>query len=286
MTHNLIAPTTLVVAALIGTSLPAHASSDKPVVGDGNGTIVIRPGGTIGKPGSPGKRKRPKGSHGGGPSIPRCTYRLLGDSLGDGDIGSPHMDRGQWYYRDCPPGSGLESGPVWVPNAPDGTPTSPVPGIPAISTEMLALQAAREMVLPYPDVETAPPTGTPLVVRVPTWWWVPNVAAPITNRVSVGPFWAEATATPIKTSWTKGDGSVQECPTLGKPFTVGAGTSGACTVTYVKATDEETAEVQVIWRVTWVGSDGRSGTLAPEVTADDYQVPVYERQAIIDQETS
>ena len=95
--------------------------------------------------------------------------------------------------------------------------------------------------------------------------------------------WAEVTAEPLVTAWVAGDGTRTECPGLGLAWATGMREDqpGSCRHTYLRADEAERAEVQVVWRVTWVGSGGSGGNLEPFTMTTTLAVPVYERHAIV-----
>lgn len=261
------------------TPLTAHATSDNDAGSDNSGKFWMKAGGTKKSSGTAGTPDRVRNAKGISDPEYRCTWEKISD---DGPL-SHGGDEASWgnldgaYWRVTCPGEPPRT--VWVPATEGGAPAA-IPGIPTVTPRMLALQALREAQLPYPDIATSPPPGTPLLVRLPTWWWVPNNTQPVTHRVAVGPFWAEVTATPSHTRWITSDGTINTCRTLGIPWHEYANESDACTVTYLKPTDLETARIQTIWTATWRGSGGTGGDLGTQVVESAYEIPVYERQVI------
>lgn len=157
----------------------------------------------------------------------------------------------------------------------------------------LAIVARGRLTLPAPvprlrplltfaDGRTGGLTGAPLWLWLdPTHW----TGDPLTTRVQAGPVWASVAAAPVRQSWTFGDNTTLTCEGPGTPLTDTATAlngSPDCGHTY-RATSADTPgdafalTVRVTWAVTWVGSDGDGGTLAPFVVTTT--VPYVVRQA-------
>lgn len=186
---------------------------------------------------------------------------------------------GQFVSRDCSASGGGRQ-IYWVA---DGVGVPGLPGLPVLTPEQLALEARNTLRLPEPDVGVNPDeaTGNPALVNLPTWWWVGNDGA-LTQRTQAGPVWAEVTATPYATSWIASAGSREDCAGLGFAYQahMSETQAGSCRYTYSFASLSETATVETVWRVTWVGSGGTGGTLDPMRVSTTRTLPVYERHAI------
>lgn len=170
---------------------------------------------------------------------------------------------------------------LWIP-AVDGA-AAPA-GVPLVSPALLAQEARNSLQLPNPTVGVSPDGANqnPALVRLPTWWWVTN-GEPLVQRTALGPVWAEVTAEAVSSVWVAGDGTRSECSGLGMAWARGMDEyeRGSCSHTYTRANASEVAEVQVVWRVSWVGSGGTGGTLDPFTLLASQPIPVYERQAIV-----
>ncbi|WP_340288505.1 hypothetical protein [Aquipuribacter hungaricus] len=197
----------------------------------------------------------------------------------DGGVDNVERVEGSYVSRDCT-ASGGGRAVLWVPAGDGAVPA----GVPAVTAAMLAQEARNSLQLPTPAVGVNPDglNGNPALVNLPTWWWVTN-AEPLTQRTAVGPVWAEVSAQPVTSVWVTSEGDRSECAGLGFAWARGMDDHerGSCSHTYRQADAGEQAEVQVVWRVSWVGSGGTSGTLDPFTMTASQAVPVYERQAIV-----
>ncbi len=243
-------------------------------------------------PGSPGSEAQGGGAvqagSGGGGGAPACTYTALTPeqalaaglrSPDDGGVDNVQRTDGSYVSRDCTASGGGRT-VLWVP-AGDGAGPA---GVPAVTPAMLAQEARNSLQLPTPTVGVNPDgaNGNPALVNLPTWWWVTNGDS-LTQRTAVGSVWAEVTAEPVSSTWVTGVGERTECVGLGFAWVRGMDDyeRGSCSHTYRQADADEQAEVQVVWRVSWVGSGGSGGTLDPFTMTATQDVPVYERQAIV-----
>lgn len=138
--------------------------------------------------------------------------------------------------------------------------------------------------LPSPEVGVSPDgaNDNPALVNLPTWWWANN-ASILSQRTAAGPVWAEVTAEPVSSSWVAGDGGRSDCAGMGMAYRAGMSDTepGSCSHTYTAANAKEQAQIEVTWRVTWVGSGGTGGSLDPMTMTTTQDVPVYERHAIV-----
>lgn len=297
MTSRAAAVAAVTSVFMLAVSVPAQA--DPVSVGGGDGFIDT----SVSVPDSPGGASAGGGGVGTGVPVgdtgapgssssgpPPCTYERLTPEQaivaglpvpdGGGVENLPHS--GGWYYlRRC---AGAASLVMWIP---DGTPAAPgagpAAGVIVVTPAMLAQEARNRLQLPMPEVGVSPDdAGGPSLVNLPTWWWVTN-AEPLSQRTQAGPVWAEVTATPYATSWIGGDGGRQDCPGLGIAYAAGMSETqaGSCRYTYTAASEGFDARIQVVWRVTWVGSGGTGGQLDPMTQETSRTVPVYERHAIV-----
>ncbi|MCL2553025.1 MAG: hypothetical protein FWE75_12895 [Actinomycetia bacterium] len=183
--------------------------------------------------------------------------------------------------------------PMWVPNGqqpPAGTPN-------VITTAMLAKIAAAHTQVPGVSIETNP-RGTQ-TVNLPTWVKLRDNFAPVTVRATVdlgggATLWAETTAKTDSVHIDPGTPDAQvfpgggDCP-VGADGSVGADYNGnpkatpPCGVTYQHSTQNRgpfQLNVTAVWGVTWQGSDGDGGTLAPGTISDPTPITVREIQTV------
>jgi hypothetical protein len=189
-----------------------------------------------------------------------CRYLFNGSGLPPADATGP----GGWYVRQCTavPGGGV----VWLPDA-----DAPGPG-------WLAEVAASRVVLPRPEVELSPPAGTPQLVMLPTWLWVPEQWWQVTRSASasVPGVTVTAVARPVEVRWSTGDGVTVACGP-GTAYTVAsdaAGPSPDCGHTYTRTGVFDLTAI-VTWQVAWSGG-GASGTIGPLFSTSTQQVEVVE----------
>jgi hypothetical protein len=285
---------TILVTALACLILAVSASraSADPVVAPGGGGVIettVRAPGSAGTKGAGSARGEPVGTAGTA-APPPCTYVQLTPELAimagllspdGGGAENIRQSGGSYYRRDCS-ASGGGRAIVWIP---DGTPGAAPAGVPVVTPAELALEARNRLQLPAPEFGVSPDGlhGNPALVNLPTWWWITNAEASLTQRTQAGPVWAEVTATPFATSWVASDGTREDCPGLGIAWQSWMKETqfGSCRFTYTRASEEETATIQTVWKVTWVGSGGSSGQLDPIRVETTHTLPVYERQAIL-----
>ena len=268
--------------------LPAMA---EPIVVPGGGsgdveTIITVPGSAgTNRAGSAGEFV---GSTGDAP--PPCTYEQLSPEQAivaglwapdGGGAGNLAQSGGSYYQRDCS-ASGGGRVIVWIP---EGAPGAVPAGVPVVTPAELALEARNRLQLPTPEFGVSPDGlhDNPALVNLPTWWWITNAEASLSQRTQAGPVWAEVTADPYATSWVASDGQREDCPGLGIAWQSWMTETqfGSCRFTYTHASEAETATVETVWKVTWVGSGGTSGQLDPIRVGTEHTLPVYERQAIL-----
>lgn len=273
--------------------LPAAPAAAEPRVERGSKdggrveTVVTVPGATT--PSGRGGRAVPALSGGAGAGgAPACKYTALSPeqalvaglrSPDAGGVDNVQRSDGSYMSRDCTASGGGRS-VLWLPAGDGAAPA----GVPAVTPAMLAQEARDSLQLPAPTVGVNPDgqDDNPALVNLATWWWVTN-GTPLTQRTTLGVVWAEVTAEPVSSVWVTSDGERSECAGLGFAWARGMAEQerGSCSHTYRRANEDEQAEVQVVWRVSWVGSGGTGGTLDPFTMTTTQAVPVYERQAIV-----
>jgi hypothetical protein len=171
----------------------------------------------------------------------------------------------------------------------------PEPG-PGTTVVDAALEARGRLILPVPAPSLRPllrfggrnggVTGAPIWLWTNASHWSPG-GTPLTRRVQAGPVWATVSAAAVRMVWLPGDGSVVTCLTPGTPLTdPSRGMSGSpdCGYTYRRTSANQSGgryqvTISVTWAVTWVGSDGRSGALAPLTVATTFPYTVRQARA-------
>lgn len=219
---------------------------------------------------------------GAGPSVTPIGASHANEAAGTGLVGD--STQGRFVTRSC----GGQSTVVWVPN---GAASGPA-GLPTVTPAMLAADARNLLPIPVPTVQTNGWGPGAALVNLPTWWWVTNANGSLTQRTSLGAVWAEVTATPVTSTWTPhtpSDAPVT-CTGMGIAWQQGMSEdqAGHCAVTYTTASFRRLAgadqafpsSLEVTWKVTWVGSGGTGGTLAPLAMDADVPMQVYERQIL------
>lgn len=225
---------------------------------------------------------KPANSRGG---VPTHDCGLVSDpSNGEQPSGSPGGASGSWYQWRCKdsadqqnltplPKNDLET---WVQK-------------PAMSPRDVAQEAAKEIHLRAPAMNTSPRDDVPQWVNFPMFLWTDaRDWRPLSATAKVPGIQASATATPESLTWDMGDGSVVTCTGPGTPFTdstPAASVSPDCGYLYRRASDAEpggefTVRVTEAWRVTWVGG-GQSGSLPDLTTTSSIAVRVAESQALV-----
>lgn len=154
--------------------------------------------------------------------------------------------------------------------------------------EDLYKTAYDSVTAPAPAPATNPATNAknPPIVALPVWFWA-NGAQPVTATAAAAGYTMTVTATPRAVRWTASDKTSTFCNHLGMPWAPGVSEQGACTYTYDRAIQGETAEVSMGWTVTSTFTAPGGGELpnpAPPVasfaTWADVNFDVFERHAV------
>jgi enoyl reductase len=166
----------------------------------------------------------------------------------------------------------------------------PPPG--GITPEMLAEIVRANLVLPEFKIGVNPPVRS--VVNLPTWVWALDLPAePLWATASLpgGPS-ATVTARPVGMAIDPGTAEAVTfpaggtCAGTGKPYRAGMTGEPACGVTYLRPTtglpEGYQLRAELVWEVTWAGSDGSGGMLPEGRFGSVRQVPVAEIQAIVE----
>lgn len=200
------------------------------------------------------------------------TAKAMKQMFPDYYMGSRGGDETKIYNVFCSDGSGGwtvgdGSGTGGPGGAGGGGPAAvlPTPG-------ELAERARQRLKLPLPTPGRSPRVRladgrSATLVQENTWLWTdPGVWEERTERVQVGPVWAEVTAKPKSMRFTSGMGQAVTCDGPGTPYERSYGMHAAspdCGLRYTRASDampggQTTAEYAITWSVSWRGSTGSS----------------------------
>lgn len=153
---------------------------------------------------------------------------------------------------------------------------------------VLAQLAVRYLRLPGPVIRSSPAPEAFQLTELPTWLWVaPAAWHPQSRTVQVPGESVTVTATPVSAAWSMGDGATVTCKGPGTPYSGGnpAASSPTCGHTYDRSSAGQPAgtyqvTVTVTWNITWTGTGGAGGALAPLDTVAAAGFRVAESQAL------
>ena len=161
----------------------------------------------------------------------------------------------------------------------------------------LAVEARSRLTIPLPAPSLRPLVRFPDgwsggLTGTPTWLWTDPAhwspaGAPLVREARAGTVSAVVSAAPVRVVWRPGDGAVVVCRTAGTPLVdprLGPAGSPDCGHTYRRTSAAQPGgryrvTVGVTWAVTWAGSDGSGGALAPLVVTTTLTYPVREGRA-------
>jgi hypothetical protein len=168
-------------------------------------------------------------------------------------------------------------------------PTGPgAPAAPTVTPAQLAATKWRQLLIPAPDVHTAPPRGSDGLVGLAEWFWVANWSAH-TGRAQAGGVWAEVTARPTSLTISPGPGQPSvRCDGPGTAYDSRRSADGqrsGCSYTYTRSSaglpsGAYQVTATVTWGGTWVGSGGTGGTLPALSRSTTFDLRVAEGQAV------
>lgn len=221
------------------------------------------------------------GSGGGGPTYGNCYKQNVIIAFTGGLSGLFSEDSGPTLitsdiaWQTCTDlGTGADASWLTVPTTP-GALVDPTPD--------LVAQAMASIVIDVPAVELSPPHGGTQLVGVPVWVWSTN-HEPVSATASIPGLSATLTATPGDVQVDLGDGTGFTCSGAGIPYDESASYKGQhsdCSGAY----DEHgryTLTVTVVWSLTWVATNGQSGTLPPIIRSTALDLAVQQAQAVTD----
>ncbi|WP_231104863.1 hypothetical protein [Haloechinothrix halophila] len=183
-------------------------------------------------------------------------------------MGSRGGDESEVFIMRCSDGS-----TGWIVGDGAGSGTGGTSAVALPSPVELAERARRQLVLPLPSPGMSPKVELAdgrdaTLVNENTWVWTdPGVWEERTERVQVGPVWAEVTARPTSMRFTSGMGQSVTCAGPGTPYDRSYGMHAAspdCGLRFTRSSEsmpdgETTAEYAIRWSVSWRGSTGASG---------------------------
>jgi enoyl reductase len=232
----------------------------------------------------------------GSASAPSASGADRGNEAGgdDPEVDKHKKDKGKWWFPDGidgPEGTACAAAlklRVWVP---EGDPPPPQ----HVTAGQLAMIARAALLLTPPKTKVNPAPPKRSYVGLATWVW----AAPekktrqVTASLPELNLSATVTATRggLQLSPGTGDRTRYElyppggmCPGVGDRYT-GASQTPPCGVTYQQSSADLPNRVYALtasftWTVTWAGSDGTGGTMAPGTFAATVNIPVGEVQSI------
>lgn len=182
-------------------------------------------------------------------------------------------------YRVCPSGAPVTGSPTrWVAVA-----VTPDP-VAELSDKVLSATSTKALV-PLPSAVNPPERAA---ANLGLWLAVDPARATATVRAELGPsVWMETTAGLVSTRWDMGNGDVVLCEGGGVPIPDSAlneaGESPTCGYTYTSVEDLGALAITVtgVYEVSWVASDGRTGTFA-DITTNPNRIPyeMYEIQTV------
>ena len=177
----------------------------------------------------------------------------------------------------CPIGAAGAAGPAGG----GAAPALPAPGV-------LAAMAVRYLRLPDPVIRSSPAPAALQLTRLPVWLWVaPAAWSPQSRTAQVPGESVTATATPVSAAWSMGDGTTVTCHGPGTAYggSNPAAASPTCGHTYDQSSAGQPSgayrvTVTVTWDITWTGTGGAGGALAPLDTVTAAAFRVAESQAL------
>jgi hypothetical protein len=280
----LLAATLILAATAIPAVAPATAGTAAPGSGTAGCVTTFEPPSTWIVVCSNGGGSGGGGGGGGGGGKVVCTLQ----PLSPGNIaffGLPPAPPGEeWAAITCP-GNSPFGGVTLVDTA----------GAPAVTPQELLQEVEGQLTVAPLPAQTAPPQPKDGLVGLPEWFWIPKAQwRPVrTQRLQVGPVWAQVTATPQKIMFVAGGGQGQKiCDGPGTPFSAAApNATSACSYTYQQSSATQqggayAASVTVVWRVTWAGFSPATGPVGGVLNAalpiaDPFNLKVAEGQALV-----
>ncbi|GAA5121470.1 hypothetical protein [Haloechinothrix salitolerans] len=217
------------------------------------------------------------------------TVEALKAMMPDLYLGSRGGDESQAFAVRCADASG---GWVVGTGAAGGNPVAVLP-----DPAELAERARQRLVLPMPTPRISPRLTladgrAATLVNEHTWIWTdPDDWTTQSQRVQVGPVWAEVTARPTRIRFDSGMGHRIACEGPGTPYDRSYGLhapSPDCGLVFRRSTygmpdEQTTAEYAISWSVSWRGSTGATdegGELPDMISRTTESFAVAEAQSL------
>lgn len=151
---------------------------------------------------------------------------------------------------------------------------APPTAVPADATRL----AMSKLVLPEPEIGSAPCRGCGTFVGLPLWLWT-QPWTPQTASATAGPFTVTATARPTQIVWDLGDGSPAfVCNDAGVPYQESFGFEEPYCGSRYEAMGDYNLTGTWTWEVSWTGAATGSTTMT---TTSSMPINVAESQVII-----
>jgi hypothetical protein len=276
----------LAAIALLTGGVVAISMAPASAAGSGAGTCMpYVDGNVVQVPCSAGSGSGGSNGGNGGAISSSCTTTTLGQAQATGlGLAWPPPAGESWALLNCFAGTSRA--------APQAVLVSAATGLPQVTPQQLLEQALGELRIPYLDPSTAPPRGKDGLVGLPEWFWIP--AAGWHGRsvtVHAGPVWASVTAQPDGLTLDPGAGlGPVSCAGPGTAYDPGAPAQAqhtACSYTYDQPSlgqpgNAYQASLTVTWRISWTGSGGQGGMLAPALPVTvSFPVRVAQGEALV-----
>ena len=205
-----------------------------------------------------------------------CYFKLMSPQPPPSDpIWAGHPSGGAVYDSKCYTYTKVSPMPVALPLGPQWLATPPPSG-PGPTAAQLAAEAQAKLVLQAPAIGIAPTPGGSGLVGMPVWLWItqtPQTWGPQSQTAAVPGLSVTATANGKTIAWDMGDGHTVTCQDPGTQYAPsdGGAASPNCGYTYTQPSGghpngEYTITATTTWQVSWVASNGQTGTLPPVTT--------------------
>lgn len=161
---------------------------------------------------------------------------------------------------------------------------------PLFAAERAADLAISRLPLPNPRLGVNPPASRPLLVGLPTWYWLANPLRPLRTSATAGGVTATVTAQPTGATFDPGDGTgTISCPDGGTAYDnrkAPQDQHSSCRHTYQWVSARSTVgtwnlTATVTYRVTWAATNGQTGDLGTLTRSSTVPLVVTEANALI-----
>lgn len=160
----------------------------------------------------------------------------------------------------------------------------PATGVQEVDPLTMMIDMARAtIVIPLPAIATSPPLGGTQLVGLPLWFWSQS-HFPVSVTATIPGLSATLTATPGPLHIDMGDGTSFTCSGGGTPYDPNRSyrdQSTDCAGTYDRH-GPYTATATVVWALSWVATNGQSGTLPSVTRQASVDLNIRQAQAVTD----